>query len=139
MSQTCLKPSKETLLSDDKSDGGLSDTTLVGSLWNQAILRLDSKKQALIGELNDSNSCKPDELLSAVNKEVQKCEAKKWQIYKTRSERRIFVRDVFQRIAGFLKKITAIGDNLVQYDPAHAAIPWALARFLLVVCPYQSH
>lgn len=133
MSQTCLKLSEVSLLCDNKSDGGLSDITLVGSLWNQAVLRLDSKQQALIREISSSNSCKPDELLGAVKKEIVKCEAKQWQIYKTRSGRRIFLRDIFKRIVGFLEKITAIGDNLAQYDPTHLTIPWAIARFLLIV------
>ena len=27
-----------------------------------------------------------------------------------------------------------VGDMAVQYDPVHAALPWALIRFLLKVC-----
>jgi hypothetical protein len=132
MREAYLQASKEELFPDSKSDGDLSDTTLCGSLWDQATLRLDKKQQTIISQIRDG-SCKPDELLAEVNKEVEKCEAKQWSIYTTRSGRRIFLRDVLDRIAGFLQKITAVGDTLVQYDPGHLSIPWAFARFLLVV------
>ena len=138
MREVYLKPSSEGLFPEDKSDGNLSDTTLCGSLWDQAILRLDKKQQAIIIQIRNG-SCKPDELLVEVNKEVEKCEAKQWNIYTTRKGRRIFLRDVLGRIAGFLQKVTAVGDALVQYDPGHMSIPWAFARFLLVVSLEAAH
>lgn len=130
MREVSLDPSSEGLFPDSKSDGGLSDTTLCGSLWDQAILRLDRKKQAIISELK-SDTCKPGELLGEVNREIVKCQAKQW--HTTCHGRRIFLRDVLSRIAGFLQKITSVMDALVQYDPGHLSIPWAFARFLLVV------
>jgi hypothetical protein len=132
MREVYLKPSSDGLFPDDKSDGDLSDATLCGSLWDQAILRLDKKQQVIITQIKDG-SCKPHDLLAEVNKEVEKCEAKQWNIYTTRNGRRIFLRDVLGRIAGFLQKVTAVGDCLVQYDPGHMSIPWAFARFLLMV------
>jgi hypothetical protein len=132
MSEVSLRPSAEGLFPDSKSDAGSSDNTLCVSLWDQAILRLDKKKQAVISDLKHG-ACRPCELLDEVNKEVEKCEAKQWYIYTTRNGRRIFLRDVLKRIAGSLQKINSVVDALVQYDPGHLAIPWAFARFLLVV------
>jgi hypothetical protein len=132
MRKAHLRSPSEGLYPDSKSDRGESDTTLCGSLWDQAILRLDKKQQSIVTEIRNG-SCKPDELLIEVNKEVEKCESRQWSIYETRSGRRIFLRDVLGRIAGFLQKVTAVGDTLVQYDPGHLSIPWAFARFLLVV------
>jgi hypothetical protein len=138
MREPYLQAPSEGLLPDGKSDGDVSDTTLCGSLWDQATIKLDKKEQAIISQIRDS-ACKPNELLNEVNKEVAKCEARKWSIYKTHSGRRIFLRDVLDRITGFLRKITAVGDTLVQYNPGHLSIPWAFARFLLVVSLQSPH
>lgn len=132
MREIYLPVSSEGLFSDSKSDGASSDTTLCGSLWDQAILRLDKKQQSIIAEIR-KGSCNPTELLDEVHKEVKKCESKQWCIYTTRNGRRIFLRDVLSRVAGFLQKVTSVGDTLVQYDPGHLTIPWAFARFLLMV------
>jgi hypothetical protein len=132
MGEGHLRSPSEGLITDDKSDGGLSDSTLCGSLWDQAIQGLDKKQKSIISEIRNG-SCNPKELLHEVNKEVEKCKARQWSIYTTRNGRRIFLRDVLSRIAGFLEKVTSVGDALAQYDPGHLTIPWAFARFLLIV------
>jgi hypothetical protein len=33
----------------------------------------------------------------------------------------------------WVDKFKTIGDNAIQYDPAHAALPWAGVRFILQV------
>ena len=132
MSEAHLRSPSEGLIPDNKSDGGQSDSTLCGSLWEQAIQGLDKKQKSIISDIRNG-SCHPKELLNEVNKEVEKCQAKQWSIYTTRNGRRIFLRDVLSRIAGFLQKVTTVGDALSQYDPGHLTIPWAFARFLLIV------
>ena len=45
--------------------------------------------------------------------------------------------DVQEKVKGFvgwLNKFKEIGDIVVQYDPVHAALPWAGVRFILMVC-----
>ena len=44
------------------------------------------------------------------------------------------LRDVGMKILRWVDKFKQIGDTIVQYDPGHAAIPWAGFRFLLQVC-----
>lgn len=43
----------------------------------------------------------------------------------------IIVRDLLEKIAGWVNKFKERGDTVVQYDPVHAALPWAAVRFLL--------
>lgn len=43
----------------------------------------------------------------------------------------VIIRDVCAKIAGHVKKFIAVIDIAVQYDPVHAALPWAGVRFLL--------
>lgn len=45
----------------------------------------------------------------------------------------IIVRDVFEKIVKYVQKFREIGDVAVQYDPAHASLPWAGVRLLLQV------
>ena len=57
---------------------------------------------------------------------------KQWKV-KRKDGRDIVLRDVFNKITDSINKFKEVGDMLVQYDPAHAAIPWAVVRFVLQV------
>lgn len=65
-------------------------------------------------------------------------------------QKEIFLRDVLSRLAVWvyrfvvrkalsrrmqdgLTKFQAVGDAAVQYDPGHAALPWAAIRFVLMI------
>lgn len=57
---------------------------------------------------------------------------KEWK-WKNRKGEFIVIRDVFGKTITWIEKIKGIGDTIVQYDPGHAALPWAAARLLLQV------
>ena len=38
---------------------------------------------------------------------------------------------LYAKMVACINKFKAVGDNVVQYDPAHAALPWAAVRFVL--------
>ena len=44
------------------------------------------------------------------------------------------LRDVADKVLVWIDKFKQIGDIVIQYDPVHAALPWAGVRFLLDVC-----
>lgn len=44
-----------------------------------------------------------------------------------------FIHDVLEKIARWVKMFVAVGDTAVQYDPGHAALPWAALRLVLQV------
>ena len=46
----------------------------------------------------------------------------------------IVLRDVGMKILHWVDMFKQIGDIIVQYDPVHAALPWAGFRFLLQLC-----
>ena len=56
---------------------------------------------------------------------------KNWKIQFQGEE--IVRRDVGMKILRWLDRFKGIGDIIVQYDPGHAALPWAGFRFLLKV------
>ena len=74
----------------------------------------------------------PDVVLAAVKTNEEECESKQWTILAGTS-RTVKVRDIFEKIAKWIGKFVAVGDVAVQYDPTHAALPWAAVRFILQV------
>lgn len=50
----------------------------------------------------------------------------------------MLVRDVVDKVVGWLDKFKAIGDIVVSSDPIHAALPWAAFRFLLMAAGQDS-
>ena len=51
----------------------------------------------------------------------------------------MILRDVFEKISLYIKKFAEIIDIVVQYDPVHAALPWAGVRLLLTVSKSSLH
>ena len=62
---------------------------------------------------------------------LNKKEGKLWKI-KFREEE-VVLRDVGMKILRWVDTFKQIGDTIVQFDPVHAALPWAGFRFLLQV------
>jgi len=50
----------------------------------------------------------------------------------------IVLQDIALKIIQWVDKFKQIGDIVVQYDPGHAALPWAVFRFLLQVCIIET-
>lgn len=57
---------------------------------------------------------------------------KRWKYTKPNGDT-IIVRDVLEKIVRWIEKFKDTGDIIVQYDPSHAALPWAAVRFLLQI------
>lgn len=57
---------------------------------------------------------------------------KRWKI--EINGKTVYLRDVCDKIILWINKFKEIGDIVMQYDPGHAALPWAAFRLLLQVC-----
>ena len=68
---------------------------------------------------------------SKMDEILNKKKGKQWKV-KIRGEE-VVLRDVGIKILHWVDRFKQIGDIIVQYDPAHAALPWAGFRFLLQV------
>lgn len=44
-----------------------------------------------------------------------------------------FVRDALEKVSRWVKMFVEVGDTIGQYDPGHAALPWAFVRLILQV------
>ncbi|KAI5813264.1 hypothetical protein BZA77DRAFT_346373 [Pyronema omphalodes] len=92
------------------------------SLWSKAFYQkdLDGQRTKLedIGIQADSRKS-ATEARFFVDKSLQNSKIKAWKI---------------DKLLNWLDKFKEIGDIVVQYDPTHAALPWAAFRFILKIC-----
>ena len=101
-------------------------------LWAAAAAQLSSDDRR-----NINFSC-PDklgvlkEILGVVQKSKQECIDKQWRC-RRKSGETVIIRDVFEKIVKYIDRFKQIGDIAIQYDPVHAALPWAGVRFVLQV------
>ena len=72
------------------------------------------------------------DLLSAVRDKQNECTEKQWAI-PGGPNNTIKIRDIFAKITKWIEKFIEVGDVAAQYDPGHAALPWAAVRFILKV------
>ena len=70
-------------------------------------------------------------VLQATEKSRERCDQEKWSF--KFGARVINLRDRADKILEWVDKFKQIGDTAIQYDPVHAALPWAGIRFLLQV------
>lgn len=105
------------------------------SLWDIAVQKLSPEDRQHI----DFNCPKApqkllvlDQLRCAAEEKKNLCLAKRWKYSKKNGET-IILRDVIDKIITWIDKFIRIGDCAVQYDPIHAALPWAGVRLLLQV------
>ena len=100
------------------------------NLWQKALDKLDDEVKS---SLNYSNASRRD-ILAAVHRTAEEkkqiCLAKRWKFKNSKGEE-IIVRDLLEKVIIWLDTFKAIGDVAMQYDPGHAALPWAATRFLL--------
>lgn len=100
-------------------------------LWQKAFEALDDE---LRGTLDFNTSSKINivaETLVTAQEKRRLCQRKHWKV--TINGKTIVLRDVVEKIIEWLDHFKAIGDVGSQYDPTHAALPWAGVRFVLKV------
>lgn len=84
-------------------------------------LALNSSKLTILSELRD-----------VAENSRQQCDSKKWK-YRRSSGETVVVRALLGNVIKWVDLFKQVGDTVVQYDPGHAALPWAGVRFLLQV------
>jgi hypothetical protein len=107
-------------------------------LWYKALAKLPEQDRAELCDLlphlvggADSGAGLLDDLCILAIKKKERCDEKRWKF--DLAGQQIILRDVAQKIFYWLKKFKEAGDIAVNFDPVHAALPWAAFRFLLQV------
>ena len=102
------------------------------NLWDVALSKLPEQEQKeLRSGLDSRGSFEINALTTTVSQLQQRALSERWQVRLGQKE--LDLRHVFDGIVSWVRKLIAIGDIAVQYDPAHAALPWAALRFVLQV------
>ena len=102
------------------------------NLWANAANKLSE-----VDKRNINFSC-PDkrkivaELLQLARSSEQEAINKRWRYTRKKGEI-VILRDVFAKIIHWVDLFKQVGDQIVQHDPGHAALPWAGVRFILQV------
>ncbi|KAF7552222.1 hypothetical protein G7Z17_g4483 [Cylindrodendrum hubeiense] len=107
------------------------------NLWDDAVERLTEDEKRWLKQVEGEPLTAPktsavDEMIRLVTEKQHQCEEKAWKTIKIGNHEFSF-RDVAKRSIVWLNKFKEIGDTIVQYDPVHAALPWAAARFILQI------
>ncbi|KAK5128139.1 hypothetical protein LTR08_004175 [Meristemomyces frigidus] len=102
-------------------------TLLRPLLWQKARDALRPKDKDVI---LPSFTSKPEELIIEIERYSSQSKGKSIKLPNGES---FFVRDVLERASRWVKKFVEVGDTAVQYDPGHAALPWAAVRLILQV------
>jgi hypothetical protein len=113
-------------------------STYSSDLWLKALEKLSQQDKDSIRDLVPqstggvkSGATVLDELCMLALKQREKCEEKRWKF--SFNGQQVILRDVAQKLFYWLQKFKEAGDVAVNFDPVHAALPWAAFRFLLQV------
>ncbi|KAI5799542.1 hypothetical protein FPQ18DRAFT_253782, partial [Pyronema domesticum] len=105
------------------------------SLWSKALSSkdLDEERETLNSINFQANALDTvSEARSFAQKILNDKKENAWKI-EIKGEK-IVLRDIAMKLLGWMDRFKEIGDIIVQFDPVHAALPWAGFRFLLKVC-----
>jgi len=101
------------------------------NLWASALEKLSEADREKIVFEGQNQLDVLSQLQKLTDNAKDQCIKKRWRL--THNGKTIVLRDLFSKITVWIDTFKQIGDNAVQYDPGHAALPWAGIRFLLQV------
>ena len=102
-------------------------------LWDKAAEDLSVEDKEIMELIRLHKLAQLNDVLKAVDEKREVCKEKRWKYTKSNGKV-IIIRDLFDKIATWVKKIQGIGDMVVQYDVSgHAALPWAGVKLLIGV------
>ncbi|MCJ1353154.1 MAG: hypothetical protein MMC33_003139 [Icmadophila ericetorum] len=114
-----------------------ANTAPTEDLWTKALNALSDTDRKNI-HFDDQNKLGTlEQLLAVVNAKKQLCVEKHWK-YKRSSGKEILIRDQLEKVVKWVNMFKEAGDTAVQYDPAHASLPWAGVCVLLQITVNDS-
>ena len=100
------------------------------NLWDHALQGLSYADRTLLNSKPQGKVDVLQEVLEAAKAKREEFERTRWYI-PMRHGRRLILRDVFAKMVIWIEKFREVGNNAVQYEPNHAALPWVEIRFIL--------
>lgn len=102
------------------------------NLWDTALQALNEEERKQLSFQRADKRLVLEELLEVIEDKKQLCLQKRWK-FKKRNGELVFLRDVLGKMIMWINKFKEVGDSAAQYDPSHAALPWAGVRLVLQV------
>ena len=102
-------------------------------LWKEAAQTLGRNDFERITAGRDERRAILVDILGIVKRKQEICKQKRWKYIKHSGEE-VLLHNVFAKISRWINRFKEVGDNAMQYDPYHAALPWAAVRLVLQVC-----
>jgi len=99
-------------------------------LWSKAFKQLPEEYKKGLENLDKLDILQ--KLFATAKQAEEKNLAKQFKL--KWGDKEIDLQEKAERFVGWVNKFKEIGDIAVQYDPVHAALPWAGVRFILMVC-----
>ena len=99
-------------------------------LWNGAVKSARGPGNSDIDQELLGSHVSIDEVYAAVRDKLDECTQKRWKYTKANGEK-LVLWDLLDKTIKWIDKFKAAGDVAIQYDPGHAALPWAVIRFML--------
>jgi len=102
------------------------------SLWEEAVEKLPPADRPFLSNQNcaDDRIQILQNILSIAETKRDICNKKQWK-YKKRNGDVVVIRDQLDKVAAWVQRFKDVGSTIVQYDPVHAAIPWAGVLLIL--------
>jgi len=101
------------------------------SLWSVAFDGLSDDYKKELDFTHSDKPLQPSDLIQVVVNKKEECVKKQWTLYTNKAGEKVPLRDVLGKVVDWLDRFKHVGDLAVQFDPAHAAIPWMAVRTLL--------
>ncbi|UQC89065.1 uncharacterized protein CLUP02_14593 [Colletotrichum lupini] len=101
-------------------------------MWSRALETLPPDEKGRLKAFVDVDADGPEvlsDILQAAQQKKVEAQEKRWRF--TWHGHTYIVRDYLEKIIAWVERFKAVGDTAVQYDPTHAALPWACVRFFL--------
>ncbi|KAK1498735.1 hypothetical protein CABS01_10510 [Colletotrichum abscissum] len=101
-------------------------------MWSRALETLPPDEKGRLKTFVNVDADGPEvlsDILQAAQQKKVEAQEKRWRF--TWHGHTYIVRDYLEKIIAWVERFKAVGDTAVQYDPTHAALPWACVRFFL--------
>ena len=98
-------------------------STFAEGLWEKAVASLSDEERRDIDFTCTDRLGILEDILTAVEKGKRTCIEKRWKFRK--GDHDVIIRDKLEKTVAWVNKFKEVGDTVMQYDPGHAALPWA--------------
>jgi len=106
--------------------------SISNDIWASAAAQLSEEDRRNINFSCPDKRKVVESLAILVETSKQRCMDKRWR-YTRKSGEIVILRDLFEKVIKWINLFKEAGDMAIQYDPVHAALPWAGVRFILQV------